>query len=306
MCEFIKKLLACLEPIIVDLDSQKEELDNVKEELDNINDFLAYVSNDVKKIGKYLNQKLIHQNLVNINSEVPEYEAMVYLIDTDNPTIQKLPQYQSSLRYMETVLQYFKTLDSKLSDMCKEISDKYHYKSLAKKYYDLFQNEDMHIDDYNEFVNFYLTLEMDNIDKQNILSYVIKKNVCYYRTNLHEEIEIDREQDLRKVQEIIYTNKGLLNDEYMSFMERVLKQVNLSLPLRQIVDIEVLEKININNLILAKTIYLTNKISQNYKSCSFGLVSKYIKEYDELMVLKEKVLNINNKDEIIKIIKGGY
>jgi len=88
--------------------------------------------------------------------------------------------------------------------------------------------------------------------------------------------------------------------------ERVLKQVNLSLPLRQLVNVEILEKININNLILAKTIYLTNKISQNYKSCSFVLVSKYIKEYDELMVLKEKVININDEDEVIKIIKGGY
>lgn len=306
MCDFIKKLLAYLEPIIVDLDSQKEELDDVKEELDNLKDFLAYVSNDIKKIGKYFNQKLIHQNLININSEVTEYEAMVYLIDTDNPSIQKLPQYQNAVQYMEKVLQYFEILDSKLSDMYRELSDKCHYKLLAKKYYDLFQNEEMYVKDNNEFVNFYLTLEMDNLDKQKVLSYVIKKNVCYYRTNLYETIEIDREQDLRKVQEIIYANKGLLNDEYLSFMERVLKQVNLSLPLKQIVSVDILEKININNLILAKTIYLTNKISQNYKSCSFGLVSKYIKEYDELMILKEKVLNINNNDEIIKIIKGGY
>lgn len=306
MCEFLKRFLTCLEPIIIDLDSQKEELNNVKEELDNINDFLAYVSNDVKKIGKYLHQKLIHQNLTNMDSEVSEYEAMVYLIDTDNPSIQKLPQYQNALQYMEKVLQYFETLDTKLNDVYKELNDKCHYKSLAKKYYDLFHTDDLYIDDYNEFVNFFLTLEMDDFDKQKVLSYVIKKNVCYYRTNLHEEIEIDREQDLRKVQEIIYTNKGLLNEEYLSFMERILKEVNLSLPLKQTVDMDVLEKININNLILAKTIYLTNKISQNYKSCSFGLVSKYIKEYDEVMVLKEKVLNINNKDEIIKIIKGGY
>ena len=306
MCEFLKRFLTCLEPIIIDLDSQKEELNNVKEELDNINDFLAYVSNNVKKIGKYLHQKLIHQNLTNMDSEVSEYEAMVYLIDTDNPSIQKLPQYQNALQYMEKVLQYFETLDTKLSDVYKELNDKCHYKSLAKKYYDLFYTDDLYIDDYNEFVNFFLTLEMDDFDKQKVLSYVIKKNVSYYRTNLHEEIEIDREQDLRKVQEIIYTNKGLLNEEYLSFMERILKEVNLSLPLKQTVDMDVLEKININNLILAKTIYLTNKISQNYKSCSFGLVSKYIKEYDEVMVLKEKVLNINNKDEIIKIIKGGY
>jgi len=226
MCEFLKRLLACLETLIVDLDSQREELDRVKEELNNIKDFLAYISNDVKKIGEYVNQNLVHQNLININSEVSEYEAMVYLIDTDNPNIQKLPQYQNALQYMEKVLRYFETLDSKLTDMYKELNDKCHYKSLAKKYHNLFQNEDVYIDDYNEFVNFFLTLEIDNLDKQKVLSYVIKKNVCYYRTNLHEEIEIDREQDLRKVQEIIYTNKGLLKDEYLFFMERVLKQVN--------------------------------------------------------------------------------
>jgi len=306
MCEFIKRFLACLEPIIADVDSQKEELDKVKEELDKVKDFLAYVSNDLKKIGKYLEQKLVHQNLININSEISEYEAMIYLIDTDNPNIQKLPQYQNALQYMNNILNHFKNLDLKLSDMYDELNDEYHYKSLAQKYYDLFQDENMYIENHNEFISFYSTIEMDEIDKQNILSYVLKKNVCYYRNSLHEEFEIDREQDLHKIQEIIHTNKVLLNDEYLSFMERVLKQVNLSLQLRQIVDKNVLEKIDINNLILAKTIYLTNKISQNYKTCSFGLVSKYIKEYDELMVLKEKVLNINNKDEIIKIIKGGY
>ena len=67
-----------------------------------------------------------------------------------------------------------------------------------------------------------------------------------------------------------------------------------------------MNKIDINNLILAKTIYLTHKITQCYKSCEFGLVSKYIKEYDELMVLKENIKNINNKEEIIGIVKGGY
>ena len=306
MCDFIKKFLACLGIIIVDIDSQKEELDKLKKELDSVNDFLDYVSTDVKKIGKYLNQKLIHQNLINISSDVSEYDAMVYLIETDNPSIQKLPQYQNALKYMQNILKYFQNVSSNLSSEYKEVRDKYQYKSLSKKYYDLFQKEDMCVEDYNEFVDFFLTIELSNEERQKILGYVIKKNVDYYRANLHEELEVDKEQDLRKVQEIIYTNKNLLNNEYLSFVERVLKQVNLSLPLKQIVNVDILEKININNLILAKTIYLTNEISHNYKSCSFGRVSKYIKEYDELMVLKEKIENINNKDEIIKVIKGGY
>ena len=70
--------------------------------------------------------------------------------------------------------------------------------------------------------------------------------------------------------------------------------------------IPILEKIDINNILLAKIIYLINQISQNYKSCSFGLVSKYIKEYDELMILKEKLSENKEKEEIIKIIRGGY
>lgn len=306
MCEFLKRFLACLEPIIGDLDSRKEELDKLNNDLADIKDFFVYIEGDIKKIGKYHNQKLIHQILSNLNSDVSEYDGMVYLIEADNSSIQKLPQYQKAVQYMYDIFRYFDVYFSNLTKLCANLDDEYKYKSLAKKYYDLFQNDNMYLNDNNVFVDFLLKLNISKEDKRDILCYVIKMNVDYYNSNLNENIEIDKQQDLRKIQEIIYANRGLLNNEYASFVEQVEKQVNLSLPIERIVNHDILEKININNLLLAKTIYLTNKISQNYKSCEFGLVSKYIKEYDELMVVKEKIKDEKDQNKIIKIIKGGY
>lgn len=306
MCEFLKRFFACLKPIVEDLDNKKTELDNIKEELDNINEFIDHVMDDEKKIGEYSNQTLIHQALGILDSEVSEYKAMVYLIEADNQNIQRLPQYQNAVQYLRKILKYFNVRLEDLTTLYKKLNSEYHYKEIAKKYYDLFQKEGMYIDDNDEFIELLLSLEISDNDKRDILSYVIKMNVDYYVTNLNEEFEIDKEQDLRKIQEIIHSNKNLLTNEYLSFVEKIGKYVNLSLPIKKIINYDILEKIDINNILLAKIIYLINQISQNYKSCSFGLVSKYIKEYDELMILKEKLSENKEKEEIIKIIRGGY
>lgn len=306
MCDYIRRLLTCLEPIIIDLDSRKEELDNLKQELDNVRDFLHYVENDIKKIGKYTNQKFIHDNLTNLDSENSEYQAMIYLAESNSPNIQKMPQYQSAINYLKNLLEYFDISEKSFSKIFKELSDEYYYKSTAKKYYDLFQSDDTYIQDYDEFIEFFMTIDIDVKDRIDILSYVIKSNVNYYKNNTNENLEVDRRQELMKIQEIIHDNKSLLSDKYDNFLDGVNKRVDLTLNMKKIVNEELLEKIDINNLILAKIIYLIKKITQNYKACEFGLVSKYIKEYDETINIKEKIKNINNKDEIIKVVRGGY
>lgn len=306
MCDYIKRFLECLEPIIKDLEIKKEELDKIKEELDSTRDLLRYTENDIKKIGKYDNQDFINNNLINVDSEINEYQAMVYLVDSDNPSIQKIPQYQVAVKYLENILDYFNISEKSLNKLFLDLSDEYYYKSLAKKYYDLFQQEELYVLEHDEFVKFFLTLDIEEEDKRNILCYVIKNNVNYYKNNTIENYEVDRKQELMKIQEIIHDNRSLMSDKYNNFMEGASKRLDLSINIRKLVNEEVLNKIDINNLVLAKIIYLTHKITQCYKSCEFGLVSKYIKEYDELMNLKEKIKNINNKEEIIGIVKGGY
>ena len=306
MCDFIKIFFACLEPIIIDLDIRRDELTKIKKELDDVESFLEYVESDIKKIGLYDNQNLIHQNLQSVDSDVSEYNAMVYLINSENPNIQKIPQYQISVKYMNKILDKFKTSFENMVKLHSDLSKEYKYKMLAKKYFDLFHEEEIFVIDNDEFINLFETLDLTNDDKKNILSYVIKSNVQYYQSNLSNNIEIDREQEIKKVQEIIYENKNLLSDEYSAFLEGVNKRVNLSLNIKRIINEETLAKIDVRNLILAKTIYLTNKINQSYKSCEFGLVSKYIKDYEELILLKEKIVDLKDKTEIIKIIKGGY
>ena len=306
MCDCISKFLKCLEPIIIDLNEVKKELDKLRIELSDVNDFLEYVKGDITKISTYSNQDLIYNNLSSLESDETNYKAMVYLVNGNSENIKALPQYESAVNYMESIIECFEINKENLVELEKRTNDDYEYKSIAKKYYDLFQQENLYIEEQKEFVDFLLTTNLDKKDYEHILCHVVKMNVVYYRNNAFEDLEIDREQDLMKIHEIIHNNKVLMNSEYADFVNKVSKKINITLNIKDIVNEETLQKINIDNIILAKTIWLTNKISQNYKSCEFGRVSKYIKEYDELMVLKDEVKNINDKDKIIKIIKGGY
>ena len=306
MCECVKGFLACLKPIIIDLDYQKEELEKVRNELEKVTDFLMYTNDDIKNIGEYNDQEYIYQNLASFSLDENTYKAIVYLINSDNPQIKCLPQYHEAVKALEGMNNSFKVIKENLTELESKNSEDYEYKSLAKKYYDLFNEEVLFVPEQKEFVDFLLTTNLEEYNKVNLINYVIKVNVSYYRENENNEIEVDREQDLVKIQEIIYKNKMLLSEEYSKFMEMISKQVNLSMSIKDIYYDKNVSKIDINNLILAKRIWLTNQITQNYKSCAFGRVSKYIKEYDELMVLKEKIKNINDKDKIEKIIKGGY
>jgi len=306
MCDFIKKFLSNLEIIISDIDYQKEELDKFREQLEDVTNFLEYVDDDIKKIGTHNNQKLIHENLPDLDLDVDKYQAMVYLVETDNLNIQSMPQYVSAVNYMKELVENFKILKTNLIDLIEKNNNDYEYKVTAQKYYEIFKNEVFYVEEPKEFVKFLLTVDLSEEDVKNILSYTIKNNVEYYQTSVNKPLEVDRKQELMKIHEIIHLNKNLMSNEYNEFMEKISKQVNLSFNIKDLINTDVLEKINIDNLILAKNIWLTNKISQNYKSCEFGRVSKYIKEYDELLVLKEKIVNINDKDEIVRIIKGGH
>ena len=214
-----------------------------------------------------------------------------------------MPQYGEAINTLESMLDSFKVIKENLNELQIKTSEDYEYKALANKYYDIFNQETIYVENQKEFVDFLLTTEMDENSKVNLINYTIKANVDYYRENENNKVEVDREQDLVKIHEIIHKNKMLLSDEYSKFMEMISKQVNITLNIKDIIVDTY--NIDVNNLILAKRIWLTNQITQNYKSCSFGRVSKYIKEYEELMVLKEKIMNINDKDEIIRIIKGG-
>lgn len=304
MCDSITFFLSYLKPIISDLDVVKKELNEIKKELNNVQDFLEFINDDVYRVGKYENQEFIIQKLEEIDYDTKYYQGMIYLLESKSEHIQILPQYNDAVNYIKKIIAHFKELNNQLSYRVDILDDVYDYKFVANKYYNILNSDKVFVEDTEEFNKFLTNTQITNYNKIKILSYVIKENVCYYEDEQLDEV--DKEQDLVKVQEIIYQNRNLFGNKYNELTDMVSEHVNLTHSLKEMINENVLDKVNIQNIILCKRIWLAKKIMNCYKSCEFAKVSRYTKEYDNLMELRDKVLNINNKKEIIRIIKGGY
>lgn len=304
MCDSITFFLSYLKPIISDLDVVKKELNEIKKELNNVQDFLEFINDDVYRVGKYENQEFIIQKLEEIDYDKKYYQGMIYLLESKSEHIQILPQYNDAVNYIKKIIAHFKELNNQLSYRVDILDDVYDYKFVANKYYNILNSDKVFVEDTEEFNKFLTNTQITNYNKIKILSYVIKENVCYYEDEQLDEV--DKEQDLVKVQEIIYQNRNLFGNKYNELTDMVSEHVNLTHSLKEMINENVLDKVNIQNIILCKRIWLAKKIMNCYKSCEFAKVSRYTKEYDNLMELRDKVLNINNKKEIIRIIKGGY
>lgn len=304
MCDSITFFLSYLKPIISDLDVVKKELNEIKKELNNVQDFLEFINDDVYRVGKYENQEFIIQKLEEIDYDTKYYQGMIYLLESKSEHIQILPQYNDAVNYIKKIIAHFKELNNQLSYRVDILDDVYDYKFVANKYYNILNSDKVFVEDTEEFNKFLTNTQITNYNKIKILSYVIKENVCYYEDEQLDEV--DKEQDLVKVQEIIYQNRNLFGNKYNELTDMVSEHVNLTHSLKEMINENVLDKVNIQNIILCKRIWLAKKIMHCYKSCEFAKVSRYTKEYDNLMELRDKVLNINNKKEIIRIIKGGY
>ena len=176
----VKKLVDLLEPLILNLDSEKKVLDDKKQELENVSRLLAYTKDNLDMVGIYADQDLIINNLYRIDSNKDEYRASCYLLNSENQNIKQLPQYEEAYNLISDIIECFKLYKAELIVETQELEKVYHEKEIDKKYYNIFSNNSLFVDDIQEFTNFLDKHNLTNEDKINILIYTIKNNYNKY------------------------------------------------------------------------------------------------------------------------------
>lgn len=183
MDKSVEKLKSILEPLIVDLDEEKENLVNKKAELENISRMLAYTNDNLEMVGIYADQDLIINNLSKIDSNKDEYKASCYLLKSENESVKNLPQYDKACEYIRNILEYFKLCKASLIVETQDLEKICKEKEIEKKYYDIFSKNDFLISDIKEFKDFLDKHDISNNDKINILIDAIDGNLKEYRKN---------------------------------------------------------------------------------------------------------------------------
>ena len=181
MNDIVSKLISLLEPIINDLDDIKYELSAKRKTLDEVNEMIDEVKDDLTKVSKYRNQKLIIDNLGDIKSNEREYKACCYLMDSVENNIKFLPQYIEASNYMERLINYFKNLKERLSFKVSELQTVCMDKEMNKKYYEILSSENPVVNDANEFRNILDKQNLSDDEKISLLVYILKNNVSNYK-----------------------------------------------------------------------------------------------------------------------------
>ena len=184
MSDSVERLLKLLEPLIVDLDDKIRELESKKEKLEKVSRFVAYINDDVHRVGVYADQDFILGNLEIINSNREEYKAYCYLLKSDDENIKKLPQYEKATQYITNMINCFKTMKVSLTEEVRNLESDCKRKSVEKKYYDLFSKERFYVSEIDEYKEFLDEHEISVDDKIQLLLLTIKKNVEKYQEEL--------------------------------------------------------------------------------------------------------------------------
>lgn len=177
----VKRLTMMLEPLIFDLEDQKRYLEEKKEELENVSRLVAYTKDNVDMVSVYADQDLITDNLEKIHCDKNDYKACCYLLQSEDESVKRLPQYEEAHNLVIDIVEYFKLYKAELMVETQEIKTRCEEKEIEKKYYNILKNKYPYIEDISEFKNLLDTHDITDEDKINILMYVIKNNLRKYK-----------------------------------------------------------------------------------------------------------------------------
>lgn len=246
----ISVFLSSIKPIVDDIDKVKLYLDQNNKEYEDLNDLVTYVGDDEKRLINYKNQDLIYNYLEMISVNASTYDAIKYLIANSDSGVQGLPQYIKASKNLNTIYGFLTDRKQEVSERVDVLSYAYTEKYIAKKYYDMFNNNDIYVTDPMEFTNFINRLDIDNNLRVEILKTTIKENINHYSERKDNEIKRD----------IIRTYGHYLTNKYTSMIDNASKNIDLSLDIGKLLEDAPNDYTN-DSLILMKRIWLINEIN---------------------------------------------
>ena len=282
--------LDSIKPNLEGIDEIKERLDNSMDEYKNLDELVFFIGDDSKKIIDFPNQDLINNYLSLISKDEKEYQAIKYLVSTNDKKMRFLPQYVDSVVNLESLAIGIRSIKNNLSREIDDLSSTYYEKWLNKKYYDIFSSNNIYLSDPSEFSIYLKKLEIPDDLKVNILGEAVKCNNIYYQKYY------DNKDDYIK---FINDNRIFLLNKFKSLEDSLSKYVNLDCSLEDILSYS--NRYDLENLLLAKKIWIVNKVNDNYLNNDMNGLNDLIKDFNFINTLENK-----NKEEIERIIKEGH
>jgi len=294
----LAKLLAYIEPIILNIHDNRIEVKALKSVYDSIKELIELGKNSYLDILEYYDQdfivKAIKIKSSNVeNNWISKYETSKYLLKNQNSNLKDLPQYKEAIQFMETLFTYLCNLYQEISLEYESKNDKLQQQELFNKYYILFRKNNIFITDILEFLTFLDLTKISLEEKLDILIFVNKCNIKNYITT--NDIMLTNDIKLSDI-----TN--LLNSNQQFFQENFLDNLNLE-------NFD-LKDLNENSISLRKS-YLINKIKTLYDNQKYEEIIDYYLQFKklvryELELIKQKEVFSDKVDKkLVFLMQDG-
>lgn len=298
MNDSLAKLLAYIEPIILNIHDNRIEVKALKSVYDSIKELIELGKNSYLDILEYYDQdfivKAIKIKSSNVeNNWISKYETSKYLLKNQNSNLKDLPQYKEAIQFMETLFTYLCNLYQEISLEYESKNDKLQQQELFNKYYILFRKNNIFITDIWEFLTFLDLTKISLEEKLDILIFVNKCNIKNYITT--NDIILTNDIKLSDI-----TN--LLNSNQQFFQENFLDNLNLE-------NFD-LKDLNENSISLRKS-YLINKIKTLYDNQKYEEIIDYYLQFKklvryELELIKQKEVFSDKVDKkLVFLMQDG-
>ena len=298
MNDSLAKLLAYIEPIILNIHDNRIEVKALKSVYDSIKELIELGKNSYLDILEYYDQdfivKAIKIKSSNVeNNWISKYETSKYLLKNQNSNLKDLPQYKEAIQFMETLFTYLCNLYQEISLEYESKNDKLQQQELFNKYYILFRKNNIFITDILEFLTFLDLTKISLEEKLDILIFVNKCNIKNYITT--NDIILTNDIKLSDI-----TN--LLNSNQQFFQENFLDNLNLE-------NFD-LKDLNENSISLRKS-YLINKIKTLYDNQKYEEIIDYYLQFKklvryELELIKQKEVFSDKVDKkLVFLMQDG-
>lgn len=301
MCETIDKLLELMVPFVEKKEETFKRLEDSKKQLENIDEFLLKVDNNSLNILK-IEDSLVEKYLEKNGSNKSEYQANKYILNADFEEAKILPQYEIARNYIEKFYAFLNNERKSINEEYIAFENEYNDQEIIYKYYEIFKGKNIFVDNVDEVIKVFNLLELSIVDKNNILVYVLKQNNKSYDLESDNNVFLNNENE--KIEKILAKNKDLNNNIYNELLDVVDDYVDITKKLDNIIDYNLVDKINISNIVLAKKVWLYRKLNFAYYNMNCRKCNEIFNELVDVDNLYNDVKNIKEQEKIIRMIKG--
>ena len=245
----ISVFLDSIKPIVEDIDKVKLYLDQSNKEYDELDDLINYVGDDEKRLINYKNQDLIYKYLDMISVNASTYDAIKYLIANSDDSIKGLPQYVKASKNLNTIYGFLNDRKGDIAERVDVLSYAYTEKYIAKKYYEMFSNDNVYVIDPMEFTNFIKRLDITDELRVKVLKNTIVDNLNHYDG---KDVEVKRN--------IMKTYGQYLTNKFVSMLDNASKYIDLSLDIEKLLELDQ-KDYSRDSLILLKRVWFINEIN---------------------------------------------